>query len=153
MSKPWYEKPLWEKLYQSEDRVYLHAAVIIGHLGCSPFAFYDAAKKLPNYDEYKRAMEDMTIYSLRESPNPRCELRADAKKAARILIGPPPGDPEYAVWWKARLISVQQMKAEGKPVEWAAEPPVPLAPVEEPPAKEEPPTEKPKRTRRKKEAG
>ena len=50
MSKPWSERPLWEKVWIGpHSKVYLHAGKIIGHLGRSPIEFYEAAKKLPDY--------------------------------------------------------------------------------------------------------
>jgi len=105
---------------------YLHAGKIIGHLGCSGFEFYDAAKLLPNYDKlkYENAVRDLTVYAKREQG--QYELHANAKKILRIIIGPAPDDPEYAAWWRGRLISVRQMREQGQPVEWAEEPPIPL---------------------------
>jgi hypothetical protein len=149
MSKPWSERPLWEKVWIGpHSKVYLHAGKIIGHLGCSGFEFYDAAKLLPNYDKlkYENAVRDLTVYAKREQG--QYELHANAKKILRIIIGPAPDDPEYAAWWRCRLISVRQMREQGQLVEWAEEPPVPLPeqkPVEEPSKK---PTRK-QRTRKK----
>jgi hypothetical protein len=156
VSKPWTPNPLWQRLYE-EDRVYLHAAVIIGGNGIDPFGFYDTAKKLPNYVQYKyeNAVPDLTVYSTREGAIPRYELHAAAKKAARLLLGPEPTDPSYSAWWRSRLISVKQMCDEGVEPSWATEPPVPL-PDQKPPVeekKEEPPAETPKRVRKKKAAG
>lgn len=127
--KPWHEKPLWEKVFLSPHGiVYVHAGRIIGHLGCSGFAFYDQAKLLPNYDKlrYENAVRDLTVYVNRERGE--YVLHQNAKKVLRIIIGPEPTDPEYAAWWRARLVSVEHMKEAGRPVEWAAEPPVPLGP-------------------------
>lgn len=141
--KPWDRKPLWELIYMSEDRIYLHAGRIIGHLGCGAFAFWDAAKLLPNYDKYRfeNALRDLTVYAKREQG--QYELLTTARKALRIIIGPAPDDPEYISWWKARLVSVEQMKRDGKVVSWAESPPVPLP--GEKPAEPQPK----KRTRRK----
>lgn len=80
--------------------------------------------------------------------------RANAKKILRIIIGPAPDDPEYEMWWRGRLISVRQMREQGQPVEWAAEPPVPLP--EDKPAKEPPeqkPTKPARKARSRKKAG
>jgi hypothetical protein len=146
MSKPWHEKPLWEKVFMSGDRVYLHAGKIIGHLGIDPFGYYDAAKLLPDYDKlrYENAVRDLTVYTSREASPPRYELHASAKKVLWIIIGPPPDHPEYVKWWRGRLISVELAKQEGQPVEWADVPPVPLR--DEKPA-EVPPKKKPARKR------
>jgi hypothetical protein len=145
MTKPWHEKPLWQKVFLAGDRIYLHAGRIIGHLGCSPFAFYDAAKQPPDYVQYRyeNAVRDLTVYALREGSNPRYELTAAAKKVLRIILGPAPDDSEYASRWQSRLISVKQMRDEGKEPESAAEPPVPIEPAVEP-AKEEQPAAAPK---------
>jgi hypothetical protein len=143
------ETPLWEKVYLDRyGRVYINAGKIIGHLGCGAFAFFDAAKLLPDYDKYRyeNAVRDLTVYTKREQG--QYELHAAAKKILRIIIGPAPDDPEYVKWWRGRLISVEQMKREGQPVEWAETPPVPLEPLE-PEVKEEPPksVKKPARKR------
>jgi hypothetical protein len=133
------ETPLWEKVYLGRyGRVYINAGKIIGHLGCGAFAFFDAAKLLPDYDKYRyeNAVRDLTVWAKHEQG--QYELHAAAKKILRIIIGPAPDDPEYAKWWRGRLISVEQMKRDGQPVEWAETPPVPL----EPEAKEEPPPTK-----------
>jgi hypothetical protein len=56
--------PLWEKVYLSRwSKVYINAGRIIGHLGCSAFAFFDAAKLLPDYDKhrYEAAVRDLTV--------------------------------------------------------------------------------------------
>ncbi len=133
MSKPWHERPLWWKVFMEDDKAYIHAARIIGHLGCSPFEFWDAAKAAPGYKEpaFRRAMEDLTAYVKREASPPRYELHSAARKVARIILGPAPDDPEYADWWRRRLVSVRLMREQGQPVEWAEEPPVPL-PDDEP---------------------
>ena len=118
------EKPLVEKVYDGPwSRVYVNAGRIIGHLGCSAFAFYDAAKLLPGYDKYRYecAVRDLTDYAKRERGE--YELHAAARKVLRVIIGPPPGDPEYRRWWESRLVSVRQMKERGETVEWAEAPP------------------------------
>jgi hypothetical protein len=71
-------------------------------------------------------------------------------KALRIILGPAPDDPEYVTWWRGRLISVEQMKRDGQPVEWAEAPPVPLP--DEASKAEGPKVKKPKAGRRKKSA-
>src|SRR5690242_17461046 len=72
MSKPWHEKPLWWKVFVDANEVYLHAGKIIGHLGCSPFEFFDAAKLLPDYNQhrYEHAVRDLTVYAKREASPP-----------------------------------------------------------------------------------
>jgi hypothetical protein len=107
MTKPWHEKPLWEKVYLG-DRVYLHAGQIIGHLGCTPTEFFEAAKKLPDSSQYRyeNAVRDLTVYQAREASPPRYELTAQARKVLRIILGPAPADPEYRRWWEQRLVSV-----------------------------------------------
>jgi hypothetical protein len=142
--------PLWEQVYLGRyGRVYINAGKLIGHLGCSAFAFFDAAKLLPDYDKfrYENAVRDLTVYAKREQG--QYELHASAKKILRIVLGPAPDDPEYAPWWRGRLISVEQMKRDGQPVEWAETPPVPLP--DETLKAEEPKMKKP-RARRKKSA-
>jgi hypothetical protein len=144
------ETPLWEKVWLGRwSRTYLNAGKIIGHLGCSASAFFDAAKLLPDYDKYRyeNAVRDLTAYAKREQG--RYELHASAKKILRVILGPAPEDPEYATWWRGRLISVEQMKRDGQPVEWAEAPPVPLP---EEASKAEEPTVKKPRARRKKSA-
>src|SRR4051794_21597451 len=129
------ETPLWEKVWLGRwSKTYLNAGKIIGHLGCSAFAFFDAAKLLPDYDKYhyENAVRDLTVYAKREQG--QYELHASAKKILRVILGPAPDDPEYAKWWRGRLISVEQMKRDGQPVEWAESPPVPLEPQEAPEA-------------------
>lgn len=146
MAKPWDQVPLWKKVFMADDEVYIHAGQIIGHKGCTPFEFYDAAKLLPDYNKlkYENAVRDLTVYSLREASPPRYELMPHARKVLWIILGPPPDHPEYVEWWKGRMISVRQMRAEGKEPEFATEPPVPLPdePTEQPAKK--------KRTRKKK---
>jgi hypothetical protein len=131
MSKPWHEKPLWERVYLANDRIYLHAGKIIGHLGIDPFGFYDAAKKLADYDKlrYENAVRDLTVYARREASPPRYELHAQAKKVLKIIIGPAPDDPEYRRWWVDRLVSVCKAREQGTEPEFAAEPPVPPEPA------------------------
>ncbi|MCI0457786.1 MAG: hypothetical protein L0Z62_12530 [Gemmataceae bacterium] len=146
MSKPWQEKPLWERVWLGpHSRIYLHAAKIIGHRGCSPFEFFDAAKQLPFYNQYlfENAVRDLTVYAAREGSPPRYELHANARKLLWIILGPPPDHPEYVRWWTGRLISVRLMRQEGTEPEFAVEPPVPL-PEQKPGA--------PKKQRRKKKA-
>jgi hypothetical protein len=147
-TKPWHEKPLWEKVYMSGNRIYIHAGLIIGHLGVSPIEFFDKAKLLTDYDQlkYENAVLDMTIYSRREAPHLRYELHDQAKKTLWIILGPPPQHPDYRSWWEARLISVRLEAEAGRPLTFATEPPVPL----EPPVDEKPVEEKPKRKIRKK---
>jgi len=148
MSKPWSEQPLWWKVYCSDDRyVYLNAGKIIGHLGCSPFDFFDAAKKLPDYNQhrYECAVCDLTLYGPREASPPRYELTVTARELLRVILGPTPDDPEYRRWWELRLISVKLAREKGTPILWAEEPPVPLEP-----SKEEPLAEPKKRIRKKK---
>ena len=144
------ETPLWEKVYLGRyGRVYINAGKIIGHLGCGAFAFFDAVKLLPDYDKYRyeNAVRDLTVYAKREQG--QYELHATARKILRVILGPAPDDPGYAAWWRGRLISVEQMKRDGLPVEWAEAPPVPL-PGDASKA-EEPQAKKP-RARRKKSA-
>jgi hypothetical protein len=127
------ETPLWKKVYMGRwSTVYVNAGKIIGHLGCGAFAFYDAAKLLPEYDKYsyENAVRDLCVYAKREQG--QFELHATARKVLKVVLGPPPDSPEYAKWWEARLVSVRQMNEHGQPVEWAKEPPVPLAPQEAP---------------------
>src|SRR5690349_18441212 len=111
MSKPWEPKPLWHRVFMSEDRVHLHAIRIIGYGECNPMAFYDEAKKLKGYKQprYEQAVRDLTVFTYREGPNCRYVLTQAAKKIARLVIGPPPDDPGYADWWRRRLISVAEM--------------------------------------------
>ena len=146
------ETPLWEKVYMGRwSRTYLNAGKIIGHLGCGAFAFFDAAKLLPDYDQhrYECAVRDLTVYAKREQG--QYELHSTAKKILRIIIGPAPDDQEYAKWWRGRLVSVEQMKRDGAAVEWAETPPVPL-PDEGPKVEEPKPRKAQKATRRKKSA-
>lgn len=90
MTKPRNEKPLWWKLYMAGDEVYQHAGKIIGHRGCTPFEFYDAAKLLPDYKQhrYENAARDLTVYAAREASPPRYELTPHAKQVLWIIIGP-----------------------------------------------------------------
>ena len=99
------KKELWQLIYMSADRVHLHAARLIGYAGCTPFAFWDASKLLPNYDQRKfdEAMRDLTRGNLRESSDPRYEFNAEACKAVRVLLGPTPEDPEYAAYWSKQI--------------------------------------------------
>ena len=99
----------------------------IGHLGVNGFGFYDAAKKLPGYDKlkYENAVRDLTTYAKREQG--QYELTAQARKVLRPVIGPAPDAADYESWWRGRLVSVRMMRDEGVKVEWATEPPVPLA--------------------------
>jgi hypothetical protein len=129
------ETPLWRKVYLGAwSKVYINAGKIIGHLGCSAFAFFDVAKVLPDYDKYRyeTAVRDLTVWAKREQG--QYELHTGAKRVLRIIIGPAPDDPEYVTWWRGRLIFVEQMKREGQPVQWAEAPPVPLESIEEPKA-------------------
>jgi len=133
------------------DLTFFNAGKIIGHLGCNPFDFFDAAKRLPDYNQYRyeNAVRDLTVYARRETSPPRYELTDHARKVLRIIIGPAPDDPEYRRWWEGRLVSVRLAGEQEQPVEWAEEPPVPLEPAkEDPPA--EPPPKKAKRSTRKK---
>src|SRR5262245_47670017 len=141
------DRPLWEKVYISPwGKAYINAGRIIGHLGCSAFAFYDAAKLQPGYDkhQYETAVRDLTVWAKREQGP--YELHPTARKVLRIIIGPAPEEPEYRRWWELRLISVRQMKEHRQPVEWAEEPPVPLEPVPELP--KQPEADKPKARKR-----
>lgn len=94
---------------------------------CGGFAFFDAAKLLPGYDKYlyECAVRALTVYEPRERGDYR--LHPAARKILRVVLGPAPGDPEYAAWWRARLVSVAQMKRDGQTVEFAETPPVPLS--------------------------
>ncbi len=132
----YHQKSLVEKVYDGPwSKAYIHAGRIIGHLGCSGFAFYDEAKKLACYDKYhfENAVRDLCVYSKREQG--QYELTQAAKKVLRVIIGPSPDAPDYKSWWESRLVSVRKMKEEGQPVEWAEEPPVPLGPEEPAPGK------------------
>jgi hypothetical protein len=73
------ETPLWEKVYMGRwSRTYINTGKIIGHLGCGAFAFFDAAKLLPDYDQHRYAKREQGQY----------ELHSTAKKILRIIIGP-----------------------------------------------------------------
>jgi hypothetical protein len=98
------KKELWRLIYMG-DGVHLHAARIIGYAGCTPFGFYDAAKLLPNYDQrkFQLAMEDLTSYHKRTGSDPRYEFNAEARKAVRALLGPPPDDPSYEQYWSREV--------------------------------------------------
>jgi len=156
MSKPWSEQPLWWKCFMRPDRIYMTVGQIVGHLGCDVGHFWDRAAKLPNFEKWRfeSAVHELTRFDLRQPPTLRMELYPHAKKVLRLILGPAPDDPDYAAWWRARLISVRQMREEGIEPQWAAAPPVPLEPEAEA-AKEEQPAAaaKPKRVRKKKEAG
>lgn len=121
--KPWHEKPLHDKIYLESDGVYMDAIRIIGYAGTTPIAFYDAAKKLKNYEQYRyeRAVADLTVYARRQPPILRLELTPKARKLARVILGAPPEDPLYREWWTARLLSNPD-----------AQPPVPLEPATKP---------------------
>ena len=125
------KKELWRLIYMSADRVHLHASRIIGYAGCSPFAYYDAAKLLPDYDKrkFEDAMCDLTSYHKRSGSAPRYEFTPEARKAVRALLGPPPDSPEYEAYWSREVFQPGM-----------TEPHVPKAKVE--PAK---PTKKPAR--------
>lgn len=151
--KAWHQPELWEKCYLSpQGRIYLHAGKIIGYAGVNAMAFYDEAKKLPFYNKlaFENAVRDMTVYAKREQGS--YELTATARKVLRVILGPAPDDPTYEEWWRLRMISVEQMRRDGVPVEWAAEPPVPLK-KEEPKPQKRPPKKEPKKPTRKKKAG
>ena len=45
----------------------------------------------------------------------------------RVILGPAPDSPEYADWWRNRLVSVRMMREAGRTVLWAEEPPVPIS--------------------------
>lgn len=148
------EKPLWEKAFLGAwSKSYIRAVQVIGYKGCTIAEYDRAAAKLPDHDKwrYESIARELTGWQKREQEK-RYELNPTARKVFRIILGPAPEDPEYASWWKARLVSVRDMRERGLPVEWAEEPPVPLEeekPRKEPkatkPAKEkEPKAEKPK---------
>lgn len=129
MSKPWSEMPLWQKVWLGpRGPIYRHVGILIGHLGCTPTEFLEAAQKQPDYHKlfYENAVFGLTVYAAREAKPPRYELHANAKKTLWILIGPPPDHPEYVHWWTGRLVSVRLARQEGKEPEYATEPPVPL---------------------------
>src|SRR4051794_17952496 len=90
MAKPWDEKPLWWKVFLGRDQVYPHAGKIIGHLGCAPLEFFDAAKKLPDDNQYRyeNAMRDLTVYAAREASPPRYELRRPHGRCCRSFSAP-----------------------------------------------------------------
>lgn len=145
MGKPWDQKPLYWKCYiDDHGKFYLHTGQIIGHNGCGAFAFFDAAKLLPFYDKFwfENAVRDLTVHQKQEQG--QYELTDHAKKVLRIIIGPPPGHPEYVQWWLGRLAAIRHMRAEGKEPEFAIAPPLPL-PGESP----VPPPEKAKRRTKK----
>lgn len=147
MAKPWSEKPLWERAWLGpHSKVYLTVGKLVGHLGKSAFAFWDAAKLEPGYDKlrYENVLRDLTVWAKREQG--QYELHLSAKKILRIIIGPAPDAEDYASWWKARMVSVCKMREEGQPVEWAEAPPVPL-PED---AATEKPAPRPRRKRAKK---
>src|SRR5262245_18022723 len=101
------DPPLWQKVWLGRwNKVYINTGKIIGHFGCSGFAFFDAAKLLPGYDKYRyeNAVRDLTVWEKRERGE--YELHRAAKKILRIIIGPAPDAPEYASWWRGRLVSV-----------------------------------------------
>jgi hypothetical protein len=128
-----------------DSRVYQNVGKIIGRLGGGAFAFWNAAKLLPGYDKYRyeNAMRDLTVYEPRERGEDR--LHAPARKVLRIILGPAPGDPECAKWWKARLVSVKADRERGLPIEWVESPPVPLP--EDKPAEPKKPAWKPRKKR------
>ena len=99
------KRELWRLIYMGQDRVYLHAARIIGYAGCSGFEFYDAAKLLPNYDQrkFERAMEDLTSWKARQPPTLRYEFTAEARKVVKVLLGPPPESPEFSEYWSREV--------------------------------------------------
>ena len=99
------KKELWRLIYMSADRVHLHPARIIGYAGCSPLAYYDAAKLLPDYDQrkFQLAMEDLTSYHKRSGSAPRYEFTAEARKVVRALLGPPPDSPEFEQYWSREV--------------------------------------------------
>lgn len=135
-----HDKPLWERVWLGRwSKAYLNAGKVIGHMGINATAFFDAVKKLPEYEQYKyeSVVRDLCIWEKRERGE--YELTTHAKKVLRVILGPAPDDPSYRRWWELRLISVRDMKERGLPVEWAESPPVPLEPV----AEEEPKVEKP----------
>ena len=138
------QKELWQKVHRDADRVDLHAARIVGYGGCSPIAYYDAARKLPNYDhrKYERAVEELTSYGQRIVPVPRLVFTRQARKIVRPILGPPPEDPEYRVWWRRRHVSVLAMREDGQEVLWADEPPAPLQTKKEPEKPKKKPTGK-----------
>lgn len=146
LSKPWSERPLWQRVFLSEDRVYLEAAKIVGLLGCGISEFWDRAKKIPNYDKYRveNAVNALTDFKLRQPPILKLELTPHARKVCRVFLGPEPKSPEYAAWWSARLVSVALHRERGWPVTHAEAPPVPLEPATKPPAK--PRARKPRKT-------
>lgn len=147
--KPWNDRELWEKCFLSQDRVYVDAGKIIGYQGCGGFAFYDAAKKLPGYSQYRyeNAVRDLCVFEKREKGE--YLLTAKAMKVLRCILGPAPTDPLYASWWSARLVSVKLMRSQGLTVSHAEEPPVPLEPKEEPAKEPESAPKSKKRTKKK----
>ena len=145
------KRELWRLIYMG-DGVHLHAARIIGYAGCTPFAFYDAAKLLPNYDQrrFQHAMEDLTSYHKRAGSDPRYEFNAEARKAVRALLGPPPEDPGFEAYW-AREVFQPGMTEPHVPKPASK----PAKPTKEKPARKAAPKKaKPaKPTRREKNAG
>jgi hypothetical protein len=127
MTKPWHERPLWERLYLADDPTYRDVAVLIGHAGISRKDFWHRAAKAPGFSKwkYETAVGHLTGLRPDAEDNDVYQLTGGARAACRLLLGPPPDDPEYRRWWGARLVSVREMQAAGVEPTHAAAPPVP----------------------------
>ena len=112
--------------------MYVNAGKIIGYLGRNAMAFYDEAKKMPDYDKYKyeTAVRDLCVYTKREQG--QYELTSVAKKVLKVVLGPAPDAPDYRRYWESRFISLKDMKERGLTPMAAEVPPVPLDPPEIP---------------------
>jgi hypothetical protein len=86
------KEPLYYRLYFRP--AYHEAARIIGYAGCSPFEFWDAAKKLGiPQEQLQDAVYDLTRTDRREASPPRYEFTTPARALMFQLLGPPPEHP------------------------------------------------------------
>lgn len=119
MSKPWDQKPLWQLIYMSDDSEYRDAARLIGYGGVEAGDFWRQAATLPGFRKHRfeAALDRLCPHGCRTKDATRYEMTDAAKGCCRVLLGPPPGDPELQRWREARAVSLREM-GQAVPAEW-----------------------------------
>jgi hypothetical protein len=140
--------PLWSRLNDHPEL--REIARLVRHDGCHQDDFEALMKDLREKYGSKRACEAMMELTCLDVARQWVTMRPSVLRACRIVTGPPPGDPDHALYWSTRG---------GPPRPRSPDDPRPLptpASGEEatPHERELPKEERPaRRTRRKKEAG
>lgn len=100
MATRWRDYPLATRLYL--DRHLWELARFVGYCGKTPEEFAAFLERHEAEHGRPKSLEASLDLTTTDKESKRVVLWPHARRACRVLLGPPPGDPEYDDYWRKR---------------------------------------------------